>query len=101
VRPGVITLEGRAWSGRAVVQRVEISSDGGETWADATLETGSEHRWAWRRWSFGWEARAGTHELMARATDADGRTQPLDQPWNRGGFANNIVQRVRVTCLPT
>ena len=34
--------------------------------------------------------------LGARATDASGRTQPVEQPWNRGGFANNLVQRVEV-----
>lgn len=41
----------------------------------------------------------GDHVLTARATDAEGQTQPLDQPWNRGGFANNLVQRVPVVCL--
>ncbi len=34
---GPCTLEGRAWSGRAAIERVEVSTDGGDTWADAAL----------------------------------------------------------------
>ena len=52
---------------------------------------------AWRRWSYGWDAPAGEHELLSRATDASGRTQPLEPEWNVGGYANNAVQRVPVT----
>jgi hypothetical protein len=29
----------------------------------------------------------------------EGGTQPLSQPWNRGGFANNMVQRIPVHCF--
>jgi DMSO/TMAO reductase YedYZ molybdopterin-dependent catalytic subunit len=101
VRPGAVPLAGRAWSGFAPIVRVEVSSDDGQAWTDATLDPATDHRWAWRRWSFVWEAAVGEHVLAARATDAEGRTQPIDQPWNRGGFANNLVQRVPVTCLET
>jgi hypothetical protein len=37
--------------------------------------------------------------LSVRATDEEGRSQPLDQPWNQGGFGNNLVQRITVHCL--
>ena len=53
--------------------------------------------YAWRGFSFVWEATAGEHELCCRATDAAGNTQPLDPKWNYGGFCNNAVQRVHVT----
>ncbi|AVH60536.1 MULTISPECIES: sulfite oxidase [Streptomyces] len=99
VRPGAVTLEGRAWSGRAPVTGVEVSCDGGGTWHAADLDPEDGHRWAWRRWRFAWAATPGHHVLSARATDAEGHTQPLDQRWNRGGFANNLVQRVPVLCL--
>lgn len=99
VRPGTVTLEGRAWSGRAAVTRVEVSADAGRTWQEAELEPEGGHRWAWRRWQHSWAAAPGEYVLSARATDADGHTQPLEQPWNRGGFANNLVQRVPVLCL--
>jgi hypothetical protein len=34
--------------------------------------------------------------LSSRATDAAGNVQPVEQPWNHHGFANNEVQRVPV-----
>lgn len=98
VRPGPVTVEGRAWSGRAPVTSVEVSADGGRTWSEAVLEPAAGHRWAWRRWRFEWTAVPGEHVLSARATDAEGGGQPLEQPWNRGGFAVNLVQRVPVLC---
>ncbi|GLP69373.1 sulfite oxidase [Streptomyces sp. TUS-ST3] len=99
VRPGTVTLEGRAWSGRAPVTSAEVSTDGGGSWHEAELEPDAGHRWAWRRWRFDWRVEPGEFVLSARATDAQGHTQPLEQPWNRGGFANNLVQRVEVVCL--
>jgi hypothetical protein len=33
---------------------------------------------------------------MARATDATGDVQPVEQPWNVQGMANNMAQRVTV-----
>jgi DMSO/TMAO reductase YedYZ molybdopterin-dependent catalytic subunit len=99
VRPGPVLLEGRAWSGRAPVERVDVSVDDGRTWAAATLDPPDGHRWAWRRWELPWTATPGGHVLLARAVAADGEQQPLDQAWNRGGFANNAAQRVPVTCL--
>ncbi len=99
VRPGPVELEGRAWSGRAPVTGVQVSVDGGQTWMPADLGPDDGHRWAWRRWRASWTATPGSYVLTARATDADGRTQPTDQVWNRGGFANNAAQEVAVTCL--
>ncbi|MDQ0596891.1 DMSO/TMAO reductase YedYZ molybdopterin-dependent catalytic subunit [Streptomyces canus] len=99
VRPGEVPLEGRAWSGRAPVTRVEVSADAGHTWHETVLEPDDGHRWAWRRWRLAWTATPGEHLLSVRATDAEGHSQPLDQSWNRGGFAGNLVQRVPVLCL--
>ncbi|MBQ1088254.1 sulfite oxidase [Streptomyces sp. B93] len=99
VAPGRVPLQGRAWSGGAPVTAVEVSTDGGTTWHQADLEPGLGHRWAWRRWSWNWPAVPGEHVLSARAHDAGGHAQPLEQPWNRGGFANNLVQRVPVLCV--
>ncbi|MEU6642233.1 sulfite oxidase [Saccharomonospora sp. NPDC046836] len=100
VRPGRVELAGRAWSGRAPLASVEISTDDGVTWREATLAADDGHRWAWRRWSATWQAEPGRYTLAVRATDADGNTQPEAEAWNRGGFANNAVHRVPVTCLP-
>ncbi|OIJ68828.1 sulfite oxidase [Streptomyces mangrovisoli] len=99
VRPGPVTVHGRAWSGRAPVTAVEVSTDGGQSWRTARLDAADGHRWAWRGWRHTWTAAPGSYVLVARATDAEGHSQPLDQPWNRGGFANNLVQRVPVECV--
>jgi sulfane dehydrogenase subunit SoxC len=96
VAPGRQLLSGRAWSGLAPVAGVEVSADGGRTWRPAELEP-QPSPWAWAGWRFTWEATPGTWELCSRATDAAGNTQPMAPPWNTGGYANNAVQRVRVT----
>jgi sulfane dehydrogenase subunit SoxC len=96
---GPCTLEGRAWSGRAAIDRVEVSVDGGDTWTDAALEP-VPAPYAWRAWHLAWEADPGDHELVVRATDGTGETQPLGQPWNHHGLANNMAQRVLVTVRP-
>jgi DMSO/TMAO reductase YedYZ molybdopterin-dependent catalytic subunit len=98
VRPGRVVLQGRAWSGRAPVTTVEVSVDNGQTWSPALLEAPNDHRWAWRAWSYEWDATPGEYVLSARATGADGEAQPVDQAWNRGGFANNAAQKVDVWC---
>jgi DMSO/TMAO reductase YedYZ molybdopterin-dependent catalytic subunit len=95
VEPGRHTLQGRAWSGWAPVERVEVSTDGGETWADARLGEALGD-YAWRGWTYHWDAQPGEHELSCRATDAAGNAQPLNAPWNFDGFCNNSTQRVRV-----
>ncbi len=52
-------------------------------------------------WSLPWEATPGEYELCSRATDEAGNSQPLERPWNTGGYANNAVQQVPVTVRPT
>jgi sulfane dehydrogenase subunit SoxC len=93
---GLTTLEGRAWSGSGLVTGVEVSADGGVRWADAALEP-SAGPYAWRRWTFGWTATPGEHELAVRATDDAGNIQPIDAPWNHHGLANNMAQLVKVS----
>jgi DMSO/TMAO reductase YedYZ molybdopterin-dependent catalytic subunit len=97
VRASRTILDGRAWSGWAPVTAVEVSVDGGGSWAAAELEAASGQGWV--RWTWPWEHAAGRYSLAARAYDASGRSQPVDPPWNRGGFANNTVQRVPVLVL--
>jgi DMSO/TMAO reductase YedYZ molybdopterin-dependent catalytic subunit len=96
VPAGECLLEGRAWSGLAPVDRVEVSADWGATWAEAELGP-PEGRWAWRGWRFRWDAEPGEHVLCSRARDEEGNEQPLEPPWNLGGYSNNAVQTVRVT----
>lgn len=95
VEAGSVLLTGRAWAGRANVARVEVSDDEGASWSEATLGE-QVSPYAWRAWSFRWEARPGRYTLCARATDVGGNVQPLDPRWNFHGLGNNAVQRVKV-----
>jgi sulfane dehydrogenase subunit SoxC len=97
VEAGRCEIFGRAWSGGSEIAAVDVSADGGETWAPAELDDAALGRWAWRSWRFVWDARPGEHDLSCRARDEAGNEQPVDPPWNLGGYANNAVQRVKVT----
>jgi len=91
-------LTGRTWSGWGPITGVEVSTDGGATWGDAALDPADPGgRWAWRKWSYEWAAvTEGPTELLCRATDQLGQVQPVEQPWNRQGMANNMVQHIPV-----
>ena len=97
VAVGRCILQGRAWSGWGPVTRVEVSADGGETWAEAELEP-LDSRWGWRGWRFEWAAgEPGEYVLCCRAHDEAGNAQPDEASWNVGGYSNNAPQRVPVT----
>ncbi len=96
VEAGSVRLQGRAWSGFAPIERVEVSTDAGESWTDATLGALPESAYGWRSWTLDWDATPGEHDLAVRASDAIGNFQPVDQPWNHHGLVNNMAQRVHV-----
>ena len=91
--PGPVRVEGRAWSGWADIESVELAVDG--EWRPAKL-AGRPGPHAWRAWSAEWDASPGEHVLACRCTDRAGNSQPDGPPWNVGGYANNAVQRVEV-----
>jgi len=101
------TLTGRAWSGAGPIRRVDVSLDGGRTWRPAELEDPrgraprsgpADNGTGWTRWSVRWRApRAGSYELLARATDRAGRRQPLVTPYNAQGYFFDAVVRHPVT----
>ena len=95
VTAGPHLLTGRAWAGRFGISRVEVSVDGGSTWSEAALGEQASS-FAWRPWSFDWNAVAGWHTLSVRATDTQENVQPIEQFWSAQGMGNNMAQRVRV-----
>lgn len=96
VSVGSHLVEGRAWSGQGRIVRVEVSSDGGRSWADAELGQAAGDS-SWWPWSYRWEAsEEGEYELCCRATDSAGNSQPTESRWNAQGMCNNTVQRVKV-----
>jgi sulfane dehydrogenase subunit SoxC len=96
VERGAVVLTGRAWSGRAAITRVEVSTDGGAAWTPAELGPAT-HPHAWQSWRYTWTvATPGSYELLCRAEDASGAVQPVAQFWTARGMGNNMAQRVRV-----
>ena len=95
LRSGTTLIEGRAWSGWGRIIRVDVSIDGGWTWAKAVLGD-PVGPYDWLGWRHEWDAAPGEYVLATRATDETGRTQPLEPAWNAGGYANNEIQRVRL-----
>ena len=99
VTPGPVTLQGRAWSGFAPIVSVEVTTDGGENWHEATLEPQPD-RYAWVGWTLQWDAIPGEYLLGCRAADGDGNRQPLKPEWNLGGYACNSVHYLKVVVDP-
>jgi DMSO/TMAO reductase YedYZ molybdopterin-dependent catalytic subunit len=91
-----VELRGFAWAGEADVSRVDVSVDFGSTWSPATLDA-EKARYAWRRFRYTWKPnRRGSYVVLSRATDNQGRTQPVVPSWNPGGYVYNVIDRVRV-----
>ncbi|MBA4148161.1 MAG: sulfite oxidase [Verrucomicrobia bacterium] len=90
-------VRGAAWSGESKIKRVEISVDGGKSWHLARLTSDPSH-YLWTLWHYEWRtpAEPGSCVLMARATDEQGRTQPLEHSKNRGGYRVNFIVPVVV-----
>ena len=82
-----VRVRGAAWTGEGEITKVEISADGGATWAEAKLDA-MPARNAWRLWEYDWHtpAAAGKQTLVARATDSQGRTQPVERDPDRGTY---------------
>lgn len=90
-----IEIQGIAVDDGAGIRRVEVSTDGGKTWTDASLDRVID-KYSWRRWHLRWTPpRTGIFQLKCRATNAAGETQP-DSEWNHGGYRRHSVQMLDV-----
>lgn len=86
-------MHGAAWTGDSEVEKVEVSTDGGKTWAEAKL-TGDASRFTWRLWEYTWQvpSQPGRRFVMARATDKRGQTQPSERdPDRRDAMINHLL----------
>lgn len=88
------TVSGIAWDGGHGVRAVEVSSDDGRTWAEATLGEDLGN-FAFRPWSHAITPKAhGTLSVMARATNSIGQTQTAELIQNPAGYHLNVIQTV-------
>jgi sulfite oxidase len=95
LRAGRREIAGVAFSGDQGIGRVEVSVDGGATWAEAALE-GPSTPYGFRVFRLPWKAEAGRHVVLARATDNAGTVQPATPAWNPSGYLYNAIDRVEV-----
>jgi sulfite oxidase len=105
---GSVRVAGYAWSGGGrAVARVDVSADGGRTWAPAELSAPADNKpgraWAASLYSIELPLPAGvkagdTLELAVKATDEAYNTQPATpgEVWNVRGLMNNSWHRVAV-----
>jgi len=73
--PGFAEIRGLAWSGRGVIDRVDISTDGGKTWQKANLQEPRLPK-AFTRFRLPWTWDGKETQIMARAVDSTGYVQP-------------------------
>ena len=98
---GPVEVRGYAFAGgERHVARVDVSLDGGASWAQAELleDLGP---WAWRQWRTTVELAPGEHEIVVRAWDSSAATQPEDAAalWNPKGYVNNARPRIKVRAV--
>lgn len=74
-QPGIYQVTGIAWSGRGSIRQVEVSADGGKTWAEAAIQ-GHQLDRSLTRFTIPWEWDGGDAILQSRATDSRGNLQP-------------------------
>ena len=98
---GIYQISGIAWSGAGRIARVEVSADGGQSWADAALDTHvlpicvTRFRAAWR-----WDG--GPAIIMSRAIDESGNIQPTREVVRQGrpnealSYHVNAIQAWRI-----
>jgi hypothetical protein len=90
-------VRGHAWAGDLAVASVHLSIDFGATWQRAELASPA-NRLAWQQWQSPVVLPStGYFEIWARATDSEGRSQPMLVPgWNPKGYLNNAAHRIAV-----
>jgi DMSO/TMAO reductase YedYZ molybdopterin-dependent catalytic subunit len=98
--PGTHRIFGVAWAGEEAVAYVEVSTDGGRNWERAEI-LGASAPYCWSLWEYLWEvAESREYELMARATSASGRTQPMERDTLLGGYVIHHPRAIAVRVAP-
>ncbi|MBL6988084.1 MAG: molybdopterin-dependent oxidoreductase [Methylobacter sp.] len=91
-----IEIKGVAWDSGNGIARVEISTDGGSNWQQATLKQ-DYGRFSWRQWQLDFEPKhPGAYRIMARATSHSGESQGLEPIPNPSGYHHNAVQNITI-----
>ncbi len=98
--PGFHQISGLAWSGRGRVQRVEVTTDGGRSWAEAQLQD-PVLPLAHTRFRFDWSWDGSETTLASRCIDETGDVQPsraalIAARGTQSSYHNNAIQGWRI-----
>ena len=88
-KKGIYQISGLAWSGSGKIKKVELSADGGKSWAEAQLD---EHvlSKSLTRFRSAWMWDGSNSSLMSRAIDEKGNVQPRRDAWLEGKAVNTF-----------
>lgn len=92
-----LQIRGHAWSGELQVAKMEYSIDFGSTWKSCRLQDPA-NRLAWQHFEATVDfPKKGYYEVWARATNMEGKAQPMVLPgWNPKGYLNNACHRIAI-----
>jgi sulfane dehydrogenase subunit SoxC len=98
--PGFYEVSGLAWSGNGRIRQVDVSADGGQSWAPALLQEPVLAK-APVRFRAAWQWDGGPAVLQSRATDETGMVQPtraafIAERGSRGIYHYNAIASWRI-----
>jgi DMSO/TMAO reductase YedYZ molybdopterin-dependent catalytic subunit len=91
---GQLPIAGVAFAGERGINKVEVSTDGGATWNEATLKP-PKSSYSWVLWAYNWTpASTGSKTILARATDGNGQPQDatITNPFPNGATGYNSIE---------
>lgn len=100
IEPGFHEITGLAWTGKGKIARVEVSTDGGASWAEAELQN-PVLPLAVARFRFPWTWDGKETVIQCRCTDETGFLQPthdelIEARGSHSGYHYNAIKPWRV-----
>jgi DMSO/TMAO reductase YedYZ molybdopterin-dependent catalytic subunit len=93
------TVRGIAFGGDRGLAKVLFSADAGLHWREARL--GPSHgRYSFQQWNASLRpAQPGPMQLLIKAVNTAGASQPDRANWNAGGFMRNVIESISVQAV--
>ena len=91
IRPGEIEILGFAWSGRGKIRAVDVTTDGGRSWREATLEEPVMDK-CLTRFRLRWKWDGGPTSIASRTVDSSGYVQPTVEEIKKVRAITGFVQ---------
>jgi len=91
-----VLVRGIAFDGGYGITQVLFSEDRGKTWRQTHLSADAG-KYSFREWSTTFTPqRKGVFELVVKATNRIGQSQPMEALWNPAGYMRNVVETVTI-----